>query len=73
MSPSQGINSLTPQSQISRPSNSSDSETGVYYVQRRFLQNSKLHAYLSHKCPEIISIRKYQYNLYEVRKIDYIQ
>jgi len=40
--------------------------TAIYYVPRRFDKDSKLHVYLAHKCPGIISLRKLDYNLYEV-------
>lgn len=71
VSPKQDNNVLTSQNQISATNtsvNSSESESSikVFYVPRRFVPESKLHIYLAKKCPENISIRKFNYNLYEV-------
>ena len=43
--------------------------TAIYYVPRRFDKDSKLHVYLAHKCPGIISLRKLDYNLYQVKHL----
>jgi hypothetical protein len=52
-----------------QPNNPKEGDAGndsIYYVPQRFLPNSKLHVYLAHKCPEIISIKKVDYNLFLV-------
>ena len=51
---------------MSVPYNPSIASVQMYYVPRRFEDNSKLHAYLSLKTPRIVSTLKTDYNLYEV-------
>lgn len=47
-------------------SSSTDTLVSAYHLPRRFAANSKLHRYLACKCPGLISIRKKEYNLFEV-------
>jgi hypothetical protein len=48
------------------PASPSDSTVARYYVPRRFVERSKLQAYLSAKTPGTVSLPKRDYNLYEV-------
>jgi hypothetical protein len=45
---------------------SSNNNDAIYYIPQKFLPDSKLHVYLAHKCPELISIKKVDYNLSQV-------
>lgn len=47
-------------------SNQCWTDLSVYYVPQRFNENSKLHLYLTKKCPELIQPNTMDCNLYEV-------
>ena len=67
-----GAGGLQPPPQPPQPNNPKGGDAGssnndsIYYVPQKFLPNSKLHVYLAHKSPEIISIKKVDYNLFQV-------